>query len=116
MAQEPLRIDFYYWKGQKRYRCPECKFDSYSLDYLQKHIHEHTKAKARAKGKGPILFDPAGKAINNDEGERIVGGDDITEQLGEEIYDHGAGTALGPGPSEKFRFSPPEWQPRRTDD
>lgn len=41
-------IEVFYWRGQKRYRCPKkwaaggapCQFDTYSLDVLNRHMRE----------------------------------------------------------------------------
>ena len=114
MAQDPLEIKYRLWKGQRRYLCPECEWDTYSLDKLQKHIHQHNIARARAKGKGPTLFGPAGNEI--DEGDRIVGGDDITEQLRGELPDHSSGFARSASADEEFRLPAPERDAHRTHD
>ena len=57
-------LDTFTWRGQVRYRCPECQFDSHKSVEVTKHWNE-VHAPKRHVG-GPTLFDGEGKVVDRD--------------------------------------------------
>lgn len=65
MPEAPLELLSFTARGQTRYCCPSCGFDSYTVELVLKHWHSaHQEVTANT---GPTLFDAKGNAIETRE-------------------------------------------------
>jgi hypothetical protein len=84
MPEGQLHIKTFLWRGQLRYRCPHCVYDSYILhgrEGLLLHIarsHKEQKA-SKPPANFPTLFDASGREVEQD--KPIVGEDSVTRVL-----------------------------------
>lgn len=72
MALE-IEVQTYFWKGQKRYRCPyhpDCQWDTYSQDLMLKHLRELHQVKPDATANRAGILDSRGMLANLDEDEQ----------------------------------------------
>jgi hypothetical protein len=70
----------YEYRGQKRYRCPVCEFDSYKVVNVIKHWSE-SHFEATKSLPGVTLFDAKGKRVSNEETSIVVPDEEIVNQM-----------------------------------
>jgi len=86
-------LDTFTWKGQTRYKCPDCGFDAHDPVEVVKHWKViHGKKSARVGG--PTLFDAKGEPLDP-QGEIYVP---------EQLQDIGTGSSHGPNDSQELSF------------
>jgi hypothetical protein len=61
---ESLELKTFVSRGQVRYCCPACGFDSYSVEAVTHH-HLHSHRGDGSTGMGPTLFDANGNTLND---------------------------------------------------